>query len=345
MDTEYLKERFLSFAETECKGNSDLYYRLSFQIANDAELLNISLNTRQGQPIPNIFFAAIHYLLLKNQDNELAKYYPSIRKNLFTEIPFDIFKEFCLTNKNEINKIISTRIVQTNVITRCSYLMPIFSKLIKEESKPTTIIDIGTSAGLTLNFDKYQYWYNDKKIYGQGNVIVKSKILDSEVPTIFDISHPIMKIGIDQNLIDPTDEDEIIWLKALVWTDQIERFVAIDEALKLDELKKIKFIQADTVLDFERVILKTDKTQNLIIYATHVLYQFHQNQKDEFYSMLERVGQIRDFYFLSVESIKSLLEKHRSKETVIELTSYKYKRKTVTFIAETNGHGNWIKWK
>ena len=345
MDIEYLKERFLTFAETECKGNSDLYYRLSFQIANDAQLLNIAANTRQGQPIPNIFFAAIHYLLLKNQDNELANFYPSIKRYLSTEIPFDIFKTFCLANKNEIKKIISTRIVQTNVINRCSYLMPIFSKLITEESKPTTLIDIGTSAGLTLNFDKYQYCYDDKIIYGQSNVIVKSKIVDLEVPTIYDISQPIIKIGIDQNLIDPTDKDEIMWLKALVWTDQLERFIAIDEALKLDELKNIKFIRVDTVLDFERVILKTDKTQNLIIYATHVLYQFNQNQKGEFYSMLERIGQFRDFYFLSVEGIKPLLEKYNSKETVIELTSYKNKYKTETFIAETNGHGNWIKWK
>ena len=41
--------------------------------------------------------------------------------------------------------------------------MPIFSKIIFEENKPTTIIDIGTSAGLTLNFDKYEYWYNVQK--------------------------------------------------------------------------------------------------------------------------------------------------------------------------------------
>lgn len=345
MDTKYLKQRFISFAETECLGNSTLYYRLSFQIADDPELLTIALNTRQGQPVPNIFFAAIHYLLLKNQDLPLAKYYPSIQKQPVTEIPFDIFRSFCLANKNEIIKLISTRIVQTNVINRCSYLMPIFSNLINKESKSTTLIDIGTSAGLTLNFDKYQYWYNDERVYGQAKVIVKSKIIDSAVPAIAGISQPIKKIGIDQHLIDPTDKDEIMWLKALVWTDQIERFVAIDEALNLDELKNIQFIQADAISDFENVILQTEKNENLIIYATHVLYQFNQNQKDEFYSMLERVGQLRDFYFLSVESIKSLSEKYHSNETVIELTSYKDKRKTVTFIAETDGHGNWIKWK
>src|SRR5215216_6391579 len=145
MDLHYLKERFLAFAETECKGNSALYYKLSIRIANDPELLNIAVSTKEGQPVPNILFAAVHYLLLKNQDEQLAKYYPSIQRNSFTEIPFDLFKAFCLDNENELKKIISTRIVQTNVISRCSYLMPIFSKIIAEENKPATIIDIGTS--------------------------------------------------------------------------------------------------------------------------------------------------------------------------------------------------------
>lgn len=345
MDLNYLKERFLVFAETECKGNSEHYYKLSIQIANDAELLNIAANTRQGQPIPNIFFAAIHYLLLLNQDKELARYYPSIQRNHFAEIPFYIFKDFCIENDNEIKKIISTRIVQTNVINRCTYLMPIFSKIIAEENKPTTIIDIGTSAGLTLNFDKYEYWYNDQKVFGKSKVIAKSKIIESTIPNIYNILQPILKIGIDQNVINPSDKDEILWLKALVWTDQLERFVAIEEALKLDELKNIKFIKADTVLDFEREILKADRNQNLIVYATHVLYQFTQDQKDDFYAMLERVAQLRDFYFLSVEGIQILLERYNSKETVIELTTYKNRQKTLKFVAETNGHGNWIKWK
>ena len=138
---DFLKERFLAFAETECKENSELYYGLSIRIANDRELLNIAASTREGQPVPNIFFAAIHYLLLKNQDEELATYYPSIQQNHFTEIPFALFKAFCLTNENKIKNIISTRIVQTNVINRCAYLMPIFSKIISEEDKPTTIVD------------------------------------------------------------------------------------------------------------------------------------------------------------------------------------------------------------
>lgn len=342
---DFLKERFLAFAETECKGNSKLYYDLSIRIANDPELLNIAANTRDGQPVPNIFFAAVHYLLLKNQDEQLAKYYPSIQRSRFAEIPFDLFKAFCLNNQNEIKEIIATRIVQTNVISRCAYLMPIFSKIIAEENKPATIIDIGTSAGLTLNFDKYEYWYDGQKVFGESSVLVKSTSVKSPPPKIYPITQPLQKVGIDQNLIDPTDKDEILWLKALVWTDQLERFIAMDEALKLSELKNIKFVQAKTALDFEREILMADRSHTLVVYATHVLYQFTQEQKDAFYGMLERIGQVRDFYFLSVEGIKSLLEKYQSKETVIELTSYKKQKKAVNFLAETNGHGNWIRWQ
>ena len=345
MNLEKIKDRFLAFAEFECKGNSELYYHLSKQISGDEDLLKIASFARAGQPIPNIFLASVHYLLLKNLDTDLAKYYPSIQKKLILKIPFSIFKAFCIDNENEMKEIISRRIVQTNVINRCAYLMPVFSKIIADENKPTTIIDIGTSAGLTLNFDQYEYWYNDKKIYGESNVVVKSNILKSTIQKIYPITQPISKIGIDQNVIDPTDEDEILWLKALIWADQLERFIAIEEALKLNELKNISFIQAETSIDFEKEILKVDETQNLIIYATHTLYQFSQEQKKEFYSMLERIGQKRDFYFLSVEGIKILPEQNNSKEIVVALTQFKNKQKKETFMAETNGHGNWIKWK
>ena len=342
---DFLKERFIAFAETECKGNSALYYQLSIQVANDPKLLDIAESTREGQPVPNIFFAAVHYLLLKNQNEPLAGYYPSIQRNDNTAISFTLFKSFCLDHENEIRKTISTKTVQTNVINRCSYLMPIFSKIISENNKPATIIDIGTSAGLTLNFDKYEYWYNGQKVFGESNVPVKSRIIGSHVPAIYPISQPIQKTGIDQTIIDPFDKDEILWLKSLVWPDQLDRFAAMDEALKLTELKNIRFIQAETVPDFELEINKADQSHTLIIYATHVLYQFTHARKNEFYAMLEKIGQKRDYYFLSVEGIKPLQEKYHSKETVIELTSYRNKQKTVSFLAETNGHGNWIKWQ
>ena len=119
----------------------------------------------------------------------------------------------------------------------------------------------------------------------------------------------------------------------------------MEEALKLKEMENIKFIQAQSISDFQKEILKVNEDENLIIYSTHVLYQFSPEQKDAFYAMLDSVGSQRGFYFLSVEAIEILQKRYDSKEVVIELTHYKDNKKEQAFIAETNGHGNWIKWK
>jgi hypothetical protein len=298
-----------------------------------------------GQPIANLFLASVHYLLLRNPNENLARYYPSITKRQSEEIPFELFKNFCLTHENRIKDALSTKIVQTNVINRCSYLMPIFSQIIARENKSTTLIDIGTSAGLTLNFDRYEYWYNGHKMYGNSEVIIKSNIISDTTCDIVKIEQPLTKIGIDQHIIDPTDPEEILWLKALIWPDQLDRYKAMEEALQLNELKKINYVQASSIRDFENQILEMDQVQNLIIYATHVLYQFPEVEKDNFCEMLERIGKKRDYYFLSVEGTKALLDRNNSNETVIELTRYKDAHKSRIFVAETNGHGNWIKWK
>ena len=91
MAHEKIRDRFLTFAQEECKSYSELYYNLCNEISMDEDLLKIAFFTKTGQPIPNIFLASVHYLLLKNTENELASYYPSITKKSTKEIPFHIF--------------------------------------------------------------------------------------------------------------------------------------------------------------------------------------------------------------------------------------------------------------
>lgn len=63
MDMNVLSKRFRIFAERECKGSNNLYEHLAGNIANDQELLKLAANSKQGQPIPNLFLGAVHYLL------------------------------------------------------------------------------------------------------------------------------------------------------------------------------------------------------------------------------------------------------------------------------------------
>lgn len=143
--------RFINFANLECEGSSELYKKLSLQIAEDDDLLQLSLQAREGQPIPNLLFGAVHYLLLKGIDHDVEQFYPSIvsRANE-QDNPFPLFKDFCLKNAEQIQQILQNKLVQTNEVRRCAYLYPIFCYIFAQTNKPLSLIEIGTSAGLQL---------------------------------------------------------------------------------------------------------------------------------------------------------------------------------------------------
>lgn len=169
LETTLLSNRFTAFAARECRGSSLLYEHLSEQIAVDDELLQLASYAKQGQPVPNLFFGAVHYLLRKAKIHELRKYYSSIvdnPKDAVTAFPY--FKDFCLTYQHEIIQIIENKFVQTNEVRRCSYLYPAFCYIYQKTKKPLALIEIGTSAGLQLFWDKYGYSYNsDSEVYGE----------------------------------------------------------------------------------------------------------------------------------------------------------------------------------
>jgi hypothetical protein len=222
--------------------------------------------------------------------------------------------------------------------------LPIFSNLLSLANKPATIIDIGASAGLNLNFDRYEYYYDGKKVYGDSRIKIHCTIKGSKMPTVSPFESPLHKIGIDQNPINLTNTDDLIWLQALIWPDQTERFLMLKEALHPTNLSEIQLIEGSTIADFKKIIGAVDPGEIMIICATHVLYQFHEKFLLEFYDFLDAIGQKRDFYFLSAEATDAIRLKYGVNNTAVVLTTYKNKLKQETLIAETNGHGNWIKW-
>ena len=231
IEPQKLKDWFKTFAEKECKEVSPLYYNLANKIAQDDDLISIASYSKQRQPMPNLFFAAIHFLLLNEKSEELASFYPSITKNYNRNLPFKLFKQFCLENKNEIIEIEQTKIVQTNALNRSAYIMPTLSFLFG--GKEINIIDIGTSAGLTLNFDKYEYHYNNQYSFGQSAVKIRSEIKEGTLPEFNQVVKINKKIGIDQNPLDVKKEKNATWLKALGWADLTERFEKIEQAMAI----------------------------------------------------------------------------------------------------------------
>ena len=109
--TDELSRRFERFARRECHV-SPLYERLSFGIANDPELLAIAAQAKPGQPMPNLFLSAVHFLLLRGVQHSLANFYPSLPRTAFSSVDaYPSFRAFCLDHREAILELVSIRLV------------------------------------------------------------------------------------------------------------------------------------------------------------------------------------------------------------------------------------------
>ncbi|MEQ8945963.1 MAG: DUF2332 domain-containing protein [Balneola sp.] len=337
-----LKDWFKRFAETECKGVSPMYYKLSMKIAEDDELISIASYCKQGQPMPNLFFAAIHFLLLNNPEEELTEYYPSITSSFKQNLPFELFKNYCLNHKTEIIEIEKDKIVQTNSLNRTAYLMPILSHMFEDQE--INIIDIGTSAGLTLNMDKYEYYYNNNYAFGKSAVKIRSEIKEGYLPKFDKPVRIRNKIGIDQNPINLKINTNENWLKALIWADKTERLEKMEQAIKIAKQEEIDFRKASSLEAFSEIIASQEEGIPLVIYHTHTLYQFNQKDRESFWALIDGIGRKRDLTYIATEDVRVFKSDYGLKGILVELTEYLNGEKNNRIIAETNGHANWIKW-
>jgi len=156
------------------------------------------------------------------------------------------------------------------------------------------------------------------------------------------------RIGIDQNPIDLTQPENALWLKALIWPDHLERFKRLSAAIELVQKEpKAEIIQGSNIDEFDQLVKGLDEDLTLIIFHTHVLYQFSEEDRQNFWNWLDKLGQERDFYYIGAEEFKSWKERFNTTEVGVTVGKVTYKdgQKKSKLLAQTNGHANWIEWK
>lgn len=326
-------------------GVSPLYERLARGVATDPDLLDIAVEAPESQPPPNLLLAAVHMLLLEGNDHRLAEFYPTCTDDASHPSETDslpAFRDFCLENESRLRQIVRERRVQTNDVGRSAVLYPSFGHLVRTGGqKPLALVELGSSAGLNLYWDRFRYEYEDYGIYGAPDspVHIESAIRGSIDPPLPE-SPPIVehRAGIDVNPLDVTRTDDVTWLQSLVIPDHTWRHERLDDAIRLARADPPKLIQGDTIRGLDGVLSTVPEELTLCVFSTHTLYQLTDADVRELGDQLREYSVRRPIHWLSGDP---------SMET--DYRSYRYCRledgdAEETTLAEYKSYGEWVRW-
>ena len=336
-----LAGRFARFAREECAGYSPLYARLAAGVAEDARLLTLAANAAPGQPPPNLLLGAVHFLLLQGGGGALARFYPDLVPEPEPAAgAYPAFRAFCLAHEGAIRDLLATRRVQTNEVGRCAYLYPAFAHVAARAGRPLALVEVGASAGLNLNWDRYGYHYaEDGGRYGEPSspVRVESELRGRRRPHLPPAPPPVASaVGVDLLPVDAADPEQALWLRALVWPEHRERAALLRAALDLARLHPPRVLAGDGVERVSSLVGGAADEAVPVVFHTHALYQFPEDHA-RLAETLGRLARDRDLYHLAVEG-------DRVDGFPVELTAWEGGRASTTLLARSHGHGRWIEW-
>ena len=243
----------------------------------------------------------------------------------------------------ELKRIIHNRRVQTNEIQRCSILLPGLEFLTRiNHMKPFRFIEIGSSAGLNLNYNLYQYKYNTTSVIGNKNSNLKlnCELRGPNIPTlpkIGQLPNPIHKIGVDIHPLNIANSEDRLWLKALIWPEHLDRFYRLDKAIKIAKDNPQKVLQGDGLELLPELVLKSNYDSDVCIFHSFTLNQFSEEKRQAFYSKLRDLSFKKLIYVLSIEWLSS-------EGAIMVLDVYKNGKIREYKLASCEAHGNWINW-
>jgi hypothetical protein len=236
---------FTTFAEAE-GGAVPMYGRLCEAIAADAALSGLLLHAPSGQRLPVLLLAALHDLVLRHPDVDLAAWYPSVGGT--AEHDGDLQRALHRTvdaHAPELLDVLRHRRVQTNEVNRCVAWRMALQLLCRHDERPLHLVELGASAGLNMGLDRHRVDVHGVDVHGldatltmgpaDAAVSLSTRLRgvwpDLRAAAAAPLPPVAARAGVDAAPLDPADPDDARWLTACVWPEQHERLVRLRAAL------------------------------------------------------------------------------------------------------------------
>jgi len=343
---QHIEETAKSFAHSashEFRGASPLYEIFAMGMSTDAELLSLASGAI-SKPIPMIFLAVVHFLLLDGAEHPIAEYYPDIHPEPHPPEAgiYPFFRDFCFQHQAEIKKLVTTYHVQTNEVRRCACFLPAFGIAAKQaQGIPLALVEIGASAGLNLLWDRYGYDYRNGIVYGNRTspVQLTCTVRGEMRPPLPDtLPQIISRIGIDLNPIDVRDSSAVKWLKSFIWPEQTARFELLHRAIEIARNTPPELRKGDALDILPGVIDALPPDSYPCLFHSFVSNQMSPEERSHLANIIDNYGPKRNLCSISID----LSDKYKYPR--LDMLSYNNGMKGHRHLANCSGHSRWLEW-
>jgi len=202
------------------------------------------LDSSYEDALPLRFLGGVHRLVLAGQAPALAARFPSVGGDGDAVAAWPALLAGLDAHSDAIRDAL-TRPPQTNEVGRSAALVGGFLVVARDTALPLRVLEIGSSAGLNLRFDRY--WYeSDGAGYGDPASPVRFTGLWAEGRPPFGTVVTIAeRRGCDRDPIDAGTEDGRLTLLSYVWPGQTERFTMLRAALDVAREVPVAIDRAD----------------------------------------------------------------------------------------------------
>ena len=340
-------EVFARRLRTQARGcgglGSPLYAAMMERAAQDAEAggpVASVLAGHEADPGPSALalrlFGQVHRLVLGGDAPELAAHYPSTGGDGDAEAAWTAFRRLLAGRGDELRPLLD-RPVQTNEVGRSAVLVGGYQAVAGRTGLPLRCLEVGTSGGLNLRWDRYRYGY-----WGDP----ASPVRFLERPPLDVAVEVVERRGCDTTPVDPTTDEGRLTLLSFLWPDQTERFRRTAAAIEVARAVPARVEEADAVA-WARAML-ADPAPGVATVLTHSVVAQYLGEA-RWYELLEvveeaglRATAAAPFAHLRMEPVIGSGAGARGGEFELRLTTWPGGEHRL--LARCGGHGPPVAW-
>jgi hypothetical protein len=216
---------------------SAMYAELLRHLAADFEAGGLTSEVLGGRPerpqrdaVPLRLLGAVHRIVLRGGAPDLAARYPSAGGD-GAPIPLEAFLAVVADHRAEVDEGLGSQ-VQTNEVGRAAVLTTGYAAIDRRTGLRRDVLEIGASAGLNLNADRYAY-DTGVSVAGDQDSTVRFDDVWAAPVDLSGLSTVAHRVGCDIAPIDASDPLGRLRLLSFVWPDQDRRFQRLSAALDI----------------------------------------------------------------------------------------------------------------